>query len=91
MKKASEKTPAGMKGGVRRPRGPGGTWSFTIDMGRQEANAASTAATLCGWDPSASMPAPSAAVLCAIHASGAKLCRVATGPRAMPSLSMQRH
>lgn len=37
MTKGSEKKPAGMKGGVRRPRGPNGTWSFTIDMGLQEA------------------------------------------------------
>jgi len=37
MTKTAEKTPAGMKGGVRRPRGPGGTWSFTIDMGLQDA------------------------------------------------------
>ena len=37
MTKASDKTPAGMKGGIRRPRGPNGTWSFTIDMGLQDA------------------------------------------------------
>ncbi len=37
MTRASDKTPAGMKGGIRRPRGPGGTWSFTIDMGLQDA------------------------------------------------------
>jgi len=37
MTKTAEKTPAGMKGGVRRPRGPNGSWSFTIDMGLQDA------------------------------------------------------
>jgi integrase len=37
MTNAAKKTPAGMKGGVRRPRGPKGTWSFTIYMGLQDA------------------------------------------------------
>jgi Site-specific recombinase XerD len=37
MTKTAEKTPAGMKGGVRRPRGPNGAWSFTLDMGLMNA------------------------------------------------------
>lgn len=32
-----DKKPKSMKGGVRRPRGPSGTWSFVIDMGLQDA------------------------------------------------------
>jgi integrase len=37
MSTKSDKKPAGMKGGIRRPRGPNGTWSFVIDMGIQDA------------------------------------------------------
>lgn len=37
MTKTADKTPAGMRGGVRRPRGPGGSWSFVLDMGLQDA------------------------------------------------------
>ena len=33
----TDKSPPGMKAGIRRPRGPSGTWSFTIDMGLQDA------------------------------------------------------
>ena len=36
MTKASDKT-KGMKGGVRRPRGPGQTWSYVLDVGLQDA------------------------------------------------------
>jgi integrase len=37
MPSKTDKKPAGMKGGIRRPRGPGGSWSFVIDMGIQDA------------------------------------------------------
>lgn len=37
MARQQDKKPPGMKGGIRRPRGPSGTWSFVIDMGLQEA------------------------------------------------------
>ena len=37
MTKQTDKQSTGMKGGVRRPRGPRGTWSYVIDIGLQDA------------------------------------------------------
>ena len=37
MTKTPDKPPPGMRGGVRKPRGLGGSWSFTLDMGLQDA------------------------------------------------------
>lgn len=44
MTKTQGKPPAGMRAGIRRPRGPRGTWSFVLDMGLCDAQRC----TVCG-------------------------------------------